>query len=104
MKWARGKLHFNHPAVPGRIVAAKKSLHYSDDGGNSHGPLGTAWAPCEAQRLALTQLDAEAALVAKNDDLYWRDSCIHDIQAIAGLPGEVVGDVAIDSKNSPSGG
>ena len=24
-----------HPAVPGRIVAAKKSLHFSDDGGNT---------------------------------------------------------------------
>ena len=34
----------HHPAVSGRIVAAKKSLHFSDDGGNtwtSWGGMGT---------------------------------------------------------------
>ena len=33
-----------HPAVPGRIVSAKKSLHFSDDGGEtwtSWGGMGT---------------------------------------------------------------
>ena len=38
-----------HPAVPGRIVSAKKALHFSDDGGEtwSHGEAwhvrSTAW-------------------------------------------------------------
>ena len=33
-----------HPAVAGRIVAAKKSLHFSDDTVATTGPHGVAWA------------------------------------------------------------
>ena len=87
-----------HPAVPGRIVAAKKSLHYSDDGGNSW----TTWdgmGTVRSTALALTALDAEAALVAKNDDLFWRDSVSMVFEAIVGLPGEHIGDVAISPNN-----
>ena len=87
-----------HPAVPGRIVAAKKSLHYSDDGGNSW----TTWdgmGTVRSTALALTVLDAEAALVAKNDDLFWRDSVSMVFEAIVGLPGEHIGDVAISPNN-----
>ena len=87
-----------HPAVPGRIVAAKKSLHYSDDGGNSWATwdgMGTV----RSTALALTALDAEAALVAKNDDLFWRDSATMTFESIAGLPGEHIGDVAISPNN-----
>ena len=89
-----------HPAVPGRIVAAKKSLHFSDDGGNSW----TTWdgmGTVRSTALALSEADAEAALVAKNDDLFWRDSMSMAFEAIAGLPGEHIGDVAI-SQNSTS--
>lgn len=87
-----------HPGVPGRIVAAKKSLHHSDDGGNSW----TTWdgmGTVRSTAMALTALDAEAALVAKNDDLHWRDSVSMSFETIAGLPGEYIGDVAIAPDN-----
>ena len=60
-----------HPAVPGRIVAAKKSLHFSEDGGDNWitwDGMGTV----RSTGLGLSALDAEAALVAKNDALFWR--------------------------------
>ena len=87
-----------HPAVPGRVVAAKKSLHFSDDGGNNW----TTWdgmGTVRSTALALTAMDAEAALVAKNDDLFWRDSESLTFEAIGGLPGEYIGDVAISQSN-----
>ena len=84
-----------HPAVPGRIVAAKKSVHFSDDGGESWtswGGLGTV----RATAMALTGQDAEAALIAKNSDLYWRDSTTTTFNPVFGLPEIHIGDVAID--------
>ena len=83
-----------HPAVAGRIVAAKKSLHFSDDGGNNWttwGGMGTV----RSTGLALTAMDEQAALVAKNDDLFWRDSTSMVFEAVDGLPGEHIGDVAL---------
>ena len=89
----------HHPAVSGRIVAAKKSLHFSDDGGTP-GRLGEGWAPCRSTALALSSLDPEAVLVAKSGELYWRDSLSLTFNEVDGLPGTVVGDVAIDSEDS----
>lgn len=89
----------HHPAVSGRIVAAKKSLHFSDDGGNtwtSWGGMGTV----RSTALALSPKDPEAALVAKSGVVYWRDSLSLTFNEIDGLPGTVVGDVAIDSEDS----
>ena len=45
--------------------------------------------------LALTAMDEQAALVAKNDDLFWRDSTSMVFEAVDGLPGEHIGDVAL---------
>ena len=87
-----------HPAVPGRIVAAKKSLHFSDDGGNtwtSWGGMGSA----RSTAMALSALDPGAALVAKNSQLYWRDSESTSFNLISGLPDAEVGDVAIDAQD-----
>ena len=50
----------------------------------THGHLGAGWAPCEAQPLALSALDAEAVLVAKNSQVYWRDSASMSFNAISG--------------------
>ena len=89
----------HHPAVPGRIVAAKKSLHFSDDGGDtwtSWGGMGTM----RSTALALSSQDPEAALVAKSGALYWRDSLSLTFNEVNGLPGTVVGDVAIDSEDN----
>ena len=49
--------------------------------------------------LALSALDAEAALVAKNDALFWRDAESMSFESIAGLPGEHIGDMAIAQNN-----
>ena len=90
-----------HPAIPGRIVAAKKSLHFSDDGGETW----TTWdgmGTVRSTSMALTALDPNAALIAKNDDLYWRDSDSLTFEAIAGLPGDQIGDVAIEIENPSS--
>lgn len=90
-----------HPAIPGRIVAAKKSLHFSDDGGETW----TTWdgmGTVRSTSMALTALDPNAALIAKNDDLYWRDSESLAFEAIAGLPGDQIGDVAIEIENPSS--
>ena len=87
-----------HPAVPGRIVAAKKSLHFSDDGGNTW----TSWGGMGAARstaMALSALDPEAVLVAKNSQVYWRDSESTSFNLISGLPDAEVGDVAIDAQD-----
>ncbi len=84
-----------HPSVPGRIVAAKKSLHFSDDGGESWttwGGMGTV----RSNAMALTALDDQAALVAKNSLLYWRDGESMSFNVIEGLPEAQIGDVAID--------
>jgi len=87
-----------HPAVPGRIVSAKKSLHFSDDGGESWtswGGMGTV----RSTAMALTAQDAEAALIAKNSDVFWRDSTTMAFNPILGLPDIQVGDVAIDEND-----
>ena len=88
-----------HPAVEGRIVAAKKSLHHSDDGGEtweSWGGMGTV----RSTALALTALDAEAALVAKNATLYHRDASSQAFEEVNGLPGLTIGDVAFASNDA----
>ena len=90
-----------HPAVPGRIVSAKKSLHFSDDGGEtwtSWGGMGTV----RSTALALSPLDADVALVAKNNVLHWRDPSTLTFNTIDGLPGLQIGDVAIDSEDPAS--
>ena len=87
-----------HPVVPGRIVAAKKSLHFSEDGGDNWitwDGMGTV----RSSGLALSAMDAEAALVAKNDALFWRDAESMSFESIAGLPGEHIGDIAIAQNN-----
>ena len=81
-----------HPAVPGRIVAAKKSLHHSDDGGESWTSWsGTGEVRCTA--LALSSSDPEVALLAKNSTLYARDGEEGFVQ-VDGLPGLHIGDVS----------
>ena len=87
-----------HPAVPSRIVAAKKSLHFSDDGGDTWttwGGMGTV----RSTAMALSALDAEAVLVAKNGELYWRDNQTLAFNPITGMPGTQLGDVAIDRQD-----
>ncbi|MGB2157597.1 MAG: hypothetical protein ACPHX0_03930 [Flavobacteriales bacterium] len=81
-----------HPAVPGRIVAAKKSLHHSDDGGESWTSWsGTGEVRCTA--LALSSSDPEVVLLAKNSTLYARDGAEGFVE-VDGLPGLHIGDVS----------
>ena len=81
-----------HPAVPGRIVAAKKSMHHSDDGGESWTSWsGTGEVRCTA--LALSSSDPEVALLAKNSTLYARHGAEGFVQ-VDGLPGLHIGDVS----------
>ena len=90
-----------HPAVPGRIVSAKKALHFSDDGGetwSSWGGMGTV----RSTALALSPLDADVALVAKNNVVHWRDPSTLSFSTISGLPGLQIGDVAIDAEDPAS--
>ena len=49
--------------------------------------------------MALSALDAEAVLVAKNSQVYWRDSASMSFNAISGLPDVEVGDLAIDAQD-----
>ena len=87
-----------HPSVPYRIVSAKKSLHFSEDGGNTWttwGGMGTA----RSTAMDLTAADSEAALVAKNSQVFWRDSTTLAFNEVSGLPGIVIGDVAIDMQD-----
>ncbi len=88
-----------HPAVPGRIVAAKKSVHFSDDGGDhwtSWGGIGNT----RATAMALSNQDAQAALIAKNSELFWRDSSTMNFHDVPGMPGSYIGDVALDAEDS----
>ena len=81
-----------HPAVPGRIVVAKKSLHHSDDGGETW----TSWSGTGEVRstaLALSSSDPEVALLAKNHTLYARQGAEGFFQ-VEGLPGLHIGDVS----------
>ena len=87
-----------HPGVPGRIVAAKKSLHFSDDGGDSWETwdgMGTV----RSTALALHPVETEVALVAKNSALYWKGIGSGDFVSVPGLPGHHIGDVAISREN-----
>ena len=87
-----------HPAVPGRIVVAKKSLHHSDDGGNSW----TSWSGTGEVRstaLALSAYDPELALLAKNNTLYARQGAEGFLQ-VEGLPGLHIGDVSYAQDDS----
>ena len=87
-----------HPAVPGRIVVAKKSLHYSDDGGDSW----TSWSGTGEVRstaLALSSSDPELALLAKNNALYARQGAAGFLQ-VEGLPDLHIGDVFYARDNS----
>ncbi|MDG1675230.1 MAG: hypothetical protein P8H88_07270, partial [Flavobacteriales bacterium] len=72
-----------HPAVPGRIVAAKKSLHWSDDGGEtwtSVGGMGTA----RSTALALSPVLSEVALVAKNAQLHFKGEGASEFTEVEG--------------------
>ena len=85
-----------HPGVPGRIVAAKKSLHYSDDGGSSWtsvGGMGTV----RSTAMALSPSHVDVALVAKNAALYWKAANATEFVQITGPASAQIGDVAIDS-------
>ena len=85
-----------HPAMDGRIVAAKKSLHFSDDGGDTwttRGGMGTV----RSTALALSDIDVDVAMVSKNAQLYWKSSASTSFQPVTALPGEHIGDVAIVS-------
>jgi hypothetical protein len=87
-----------HPGVPGRIVAAKKSLHFSDDGGDSWETwdgMGTV----RSTAMALHPVETEVALVAKNSALYWKGIGSGDFVSVPGLPGHHIGDVAISREN-----
>ena len=88
-----------HPAVPGRIVAAKKSLHYSDDGGSSWSTVG-GMGTVRATAMALSPSDPNVALIAKNNQLHWFGDLSAEAQQISGLPGDYIGDVAIDRDSS----
>ena len=83
-----------HPAWPGRIVAAKKSLHWSDDGGESWTSVG-GMGGGRSTALALSHLDPEVALVAKNAALYFKDSGDSEFAAIPSPSTEYIGDVAM---------
>ena len=90
-----------HPAVPGRIVAAKKSVHFSDDRGDtwtSWGGMGTV----RSSALALSPMDADVALVAKNNVLHWKDSNSLTFSVVDGLPGLQIGGISIDSQDPAS--
>ena len=81
-----------HPGVPGRIVTAKKSLHFSDDGGDSW----TTWSEMGNVRstaLALSATNPDLALVAKNNVLYARQD-MDGFTQVEGLPGLQIGDVS----------
>ena len=87
-----------HPAVPGRIVVAKKSLHHSDDGGDSW----TSWTGTGEVRstaLALSSSDPELALLAKNNTLYARQGADGFLQ-VEGLPDLHIGDVSYAQDDS----
>ena len=87
-----------HPGVPGRIVTAKKSLHYSDDGGDSW----TTWSgmgDVRSTALALSPSNPELALVAKNNMLYARQDMAGFTQ-VEGLPGLQIGDVSYAQADS----
>lgn len=84
-----------HPGVPGRIVMAKKSVHHSDDGGESWstvGGLGTA----RSTALALSSAHPDAMLVAKQGSLFFRPDGLTPFQEVPGLPGHRIGDVAFE--------
>ena len=87
-----------HPAVPGRIVTAKKSLHHSDDGGETW----TSWSGTGEVRstaLALSSSDPDVALLAKNSALYARQGAEGFLE-IEGLPGLHIGDVSYAQSSS----
>lgn len=87
-----------HPNVPGRIVAAKKSLHYSDDAGDTW----TTWSgtgDVRSTALALSPSNPEHALVAKNSVLYVRQGG-QGFQQVGGLPSLHIGDLAYDQDGS----
>ncbi|MDA0728997.1 MAG: hypothetical protein O3B70_00390 [Bacteroidetes bacterium] len=88
-----------HPAVPGRIVAAKKSIHMSDDGGltwSSLGGLGSV----RSTVLTLSQTNPDFYLVAKNHVLYLKSNVQDDFQQVDGMPGAQIGDVILGDSDS----
>ncbi len=88
-----------HPAVPGRIVAAKKSIHTSDDGGltwSSLGGLGNV----RSTVLTLSNTNPDFYLVAKNHVLYHKASVEDDFLVVDGLPGSQIGDVVLGDSDS----
>lgn len=90
-----------HPAVPGRIVAAKKSLHWSDDGGeswSSAGGLGTT----RSTALALSKVHPDMALVSKNAQLHFKDWDDVEFSAVSGPSSDYIGDVALSADSAAS--
>ena len=88
----------HHPGVPGRIVAAKKSVHFSDDGGDSW----TTWSGIgnvRSSAMALSASNPELALVAKNSVLYARQNDEGFLQ-VEGLPELHIGDVSYAESGS----
>jgi len=88
-----------HPAVPGRIVAAKKSLHWSDDGGEtwtSTGGMGTL----RSTALALSPWHPHMALVAKNAQLHFKDEDATEFTAVEGPSSDYIGDVALSNDSA----
>ena len=82
------------PSTPGRIVTAKKSLHLSDDGGESWttvGGMGTV----RSTAMAMSASTPDAYLVAKNGALYWKDPASSAFSEVNGLPGTQIGDVCM---------
>ena len=88
-----------HPAQPGTIVVAKKSLHMSNDGGDtweSYGGMGTT----RSTSMALSAQYPEVMLVAKNSQLYHKGTGDNEFAEISGLPGIQIGDVALSRDDS----
>lgn len=88
-----------HPAVPGRIVAAKKSLHWSDDGGGTWttvGGMGTS----RSTALALSSSDPNVALVAKNASLHFWSGANGEFNSVPAPSSATIGDLAIASDSA----
>ena len=83
-----------HPSVPGRIVAAKKSLHWSDDGGESWSTVG-GMGTSRATALALSSSQEDVALVAKNSALHYLASGTDEFVSVPSPSSDYIGDVAL---------
>lgn len=87
------------PSTPGRIVVAKKSLHHSDDGGDTWTTIG-GMGSVRSTNLAMSIEAPDAYLVSKNAQLYWKGTLDAAFNQMPGMPGNNIGALCMENADT----